>query len=89
MVRATPGVTPTVAVVGATGERPKTGRACPSTCGLTGRANPCTGCEVAIAAAGTTVAAPALRKWFMVTLLIVVLLIWLMFVTFRMFTLRT
>jgi hypothetical protein len=60
--RASPGVTPKVAVVGGSGARPSTGRAAANMGAGAGRANGRIGREVANAAAGTTVAARRLRK---------------------------
>jgi hypothetical protein len=60
--RATPGVTPTVAAVGATGDW-NCARAWVNCCGDKGRAAAATGLDCAITAAGTTVAPPRLMKF--------------------------
>ena len=60
--RASAGVTPRVAVVGASGSRPCTGRACASIPAGADRASGRIGRDIASAEAGTTVAAPRLRN---------------------------
>ncbi len=66
------GVTPSVAVVGATGTRPTTGRARARSAAGSGRATPAIDAEVAMEAAGATLAAAAFTYRFTVTLLTVV-----------------
>ena len=78
---------PAVAVVGGSGDRPTTGRAWRSTAGSAARATPWIGRDVAIAAAGTTTAACALRKLLILTLFTLVMFV--TFVTCRIFTFRT
>ncbi|HEY5430147.1 MAG TPA: hypothetical protein VIK04_13605 [Solirubrobacteraceae bacterium] len=81
--------------MGGIGERPRTGRAWASIRAVGRRATPPRDRDVAIAAAGTTVAPDALRKRLIVTLLtvlvllLVMLVIWVRFLTWRMFTSRT